>query len=263
MGCGDARTAVGADRSSVRCAHARYGPQGGEPGREFDGVAEGAVRFDVADGGHADRAGDVAGYRVGRLGLPAVALPRPGVEQQSGPRRSLRARRVEHRQVTWFRGEVTGDRRRLGGGDGEAPWGRVGPGPVAAVEHSDVLVPEVAQQPPAAGGDRRVPVVVHHDRSVLMYARRAHRGLEGGRAGQRVPPRGTRRPGQVPVQVGEDRTREMPLPVAVDARRAAEPPPHVEEHGHRVACEFGGQRLDGDQQAVPAGPRGSEDHVVV
>ncbi len=74
-----------------------------------------------------------------------------------------------------------------------------------------------------------------------------------GRVRQRVPSGGTGRPGQVPVQVGEDRAREVALPVAVDARRAAEPPPHVEEHGRRVLRQFGGEGRHADQQPVPAG----------
>ena len=188
VGCGDARAAVDGDRRSARRADAGYGPEGGEPVPEFGRVFEGAVRVHVADRGRADRAGDVARHRVGRLCLPSVALPGPGVEQQTGLCRRLRARRVQHGQVTGCRGEVSSGRRGLGRADLEAS---PDPGLVAAVEHPDVFVPEVTQRPPAAGGDRGVPVVVHDDRPVLAHPGRAHRGLERGRGRQRVPPGGT------------------------------------------------------------------------
>ena len=45
-----------------------------EPGGEFGGAAEGTVRVQVGGGRRADRAGDVARYRVDGLLFSAVPL---------------------------------------------------------------------------------------------------------------------------------------------------------------------------------------------
>ncbi len=130
------------------------------------------------------------------------------------------------------RGEITSGR----GGCRQARLYRVTshlPGREAAVEHPHLPVAEVPQQPPRAGRRRGVGVVVDHDRLIAAHARPAHRGLEVGRGGHRVPAAGAWRGREVAVQVGEHRAGNVPGLVQVDARRAAQPPAHVEQCGRR------------------------------
>src|SRR5580704_16028405 len=68
-----------------------------------------------------------------------------------------------------------------------------------------------------------------------------------------MAPGGTGRRGQVTLEVGEDRARQVALPVAVQARRAAEAPPHVQQGGSRLAGQFLGQGCGRDQEAARAG----------
>ena len=68
--------------------------------RRLRGRAGTGRRAHVGGGRRAQRPGDVAGHRVDWLGLAAVPLPRPGVEQHAGPGQRGGARRLEHRQVT-------------------------------------------------------------------------------------------------------------------------------------------------------------------
>jgi hypothetical protein len=218
--------------------HVGNGAQGGEAAGEFGGTAEGAVRVHIVSGRRADGAGDVARDRVDGLVLSPVPLPRPRVEQEPGLGRRRGARRVQHRHVTRARGEVARLRGLIGLADREV--GRQ-PSLVPAVEDPHVLVPVVTQQPPGSGGGGGVPVVVDHHRTVLAHPGRAHRLLEGGRVGQRVPSAGAGRPGQVTVQVDEDGAGQVTLPVNVQARRPAEAPAHVQQDGCGPAGEFVGE----------------------
>ena len=245
MGGGDAGAAVRADGGPVG------GAERGEAAGEVGGGQEGPVLVHVLRGRGADRAGDVAGHRVDRLGLAAVPRPRPRVEQHARAGQRRGAVRVEEGQVPGRRGEITGGR----GGRRQARLHRVTsrrPGREAAVEHPHLPVAEVPQQPPRAGRRRGVGVVVHHDRLAVPDAGPAHRGLEVRRGGHRVPAAGTRRGREVAVQVGEHRARDVPGPVQVDARRAAQPPADVEQRRRRRHRRGPGARQlgDGDEGAA-------------
>src|ERR1039458_4980656 len=61
---------------------------------------------------------------------------------------------------------------------------------------------------------------------------------------------GTGRAGQDMIQVGENRPGKVALTVTVDARRAAEPPPHIQDHGPTAGRQFRGERLDADEKAA-------------
>jgi hypothetical protein len=61
-----------------------------------------------------------------------------------------------------------------------------------------------------------------------------------------VPPAGAGRRGQVTVQVNEDRSRQVARTVAIDARRAAEPPPHIQQDGSRLAGQLFGENRGRD-----------------
>ena len=130
------------------------------------------------------------------------------------------------------------------------------PGLVAAVEYPHVLVAEITQQPPAAGGGGSVPLVIHDHGLVLAHPGRPHRRLEGRRIGQRMPPTGARPSGQVTVEVDKDRPRQVPLVVAVDARRTAKPPPYVQQDRRRRAGQLVGEVPGRDEQAVLTAHRG-------
>jgi thiosulfate/3-mercaptopyruvate sulfurtransferase len=71
---GDARPAVGTDRD----AHGHAGAR--EPLAQLVGAQEPSVAAEQVVGLHVDRARDVPGDRVDRLGLAPVPLGSPGVE---------------------------------------------------------------------------------------------------------------------------------------------------------------------------------------
>src|SRR6202044_4021388 len=83
-------------------------------------------------------------------------------------------------------------------------------------------------RPPGAGGRDRVAVVIDDNRPAGAYPGPPHGRLEYGRVRQRVPASGARRPGQIPVQVGEDSPRQVTGEVTVSTRRATEPPADIE-----------------------------------
>jgi len=192
VGGGDAGAAVRADGGPVG------GAERGEAASQVGWRAERPVGGHVLRGRGADRAGDVAGHRVDRLGLAAVPGSRPRVEQHARAGQRRGAVRVEEGQVPGRRGEITSGR----GGCLQARLHRVTsrlPGGEAAVEHPHLPVAEVPQQPPRAGGRRGVGVVVDHDRPIAAHAGSAHGGLERGRGGHRVPAAGAWRGREVAV----------------------------------------------------------------
>ena len=221
--------------------------EGGEAGGEIRGAPEGAVGVHVVRGRRADRAGDVAGDRVDGLALAPVPLPRPRVEQQAGARHG---RAPAASSTGMWPGRAV---KSPGSPAGSAvahrePGGQ--PGPVAAVEHPHVL----GGRSSAAATSRGRPAVA----SRSSYTTTAGPGAPRPRASPpgRPPDRaaGAGRPapgrsGQVTVEVDEDRPREVPLVVAVDARRTAEPPPDVQQDQPRGQPV--GQVAPGrDEQAV-------------
>src|SRR6185437_16942337 len=168
VGRGDARPAVGGHRTAVGRA------ERGEAGGQVGGRAEGAVRVHVRGRRGAERAGNVAGYRVDVLALAPVALARAGVEQQAGAGGGRRAGGVEEAELTGAGGEAAGrsDRPFLAGGRDRVA--ARGPGPEPAVEHADRRVAEVAQQPPGPGRGGGVGVVVDDHGPAVAHAGPLH-----------------------------------------------------------------------------------------
>ena len=246
---GDAGPAIRADGEIQHTRLPRRDAEALEAPPQLGGRQEPAVRADVGRGRRAHGARDVAGRRIDRLDLAAVALPRPRVEQHAGPGQRGCAGRVQQRKLARGRGEIARLGRRLVHGD-RLPG--VCPGAEAAVEHAHLVVAEVPQRPPGAGGDRRVAVVIDHDRVPAPDAEPAHRGLEVGGGRQRVPAAGARRSGQVGVQVHERGAGQVARAVAVDPGRPAQPPAHVEQDRRCAVGQLAGQRLDVDQRMAGA-----------
>ncbi len=188
---------------------------------ELVGAAEPAVRAQVDAGRHVDGTGDVAGDRVDRLGLAAVALGRPRVDQHGYGEHPVRVDQ-RHRAGAWLEVAL----RHLG---------RAGlhlacrhPGRPAAVEEPDVRVPVVAEQPPAPArraarpSRRRRPPA---GRRTPRPAASRHRTPEGpavgaglpGRRGGRVARPG-RRPGRRTPLRGRAPRRTRPGPAARPVR---------------------------------------------
>jgi hypothetical protein len=228
-----------------RAAVGHHVAVGGDPGRG-EGRAqlldrqEAAVGAEVGPARHVDRAGHVAGARVHRLPVPAVAL---GVA------------RVEH-----HRGRVEdvvdpGQPLRRPRAGGEHRWSPLRDGLVrrpvprrrAPVEQGRV-VPGDPQHPDQPGGDHPAGVVVGHHGIVVPDAERGHALGEDLRLRQRVPPRvgpGVR--GQPAVQVDEDRTRQVTGVVGGAAGPAVEVPADVGEDDLVAVLAQPGRVHDGRQ----------------
>ena len=125
-----------------------------------------------------DRARDVAGGVVDRLGLAAVALRGADVEEDAGARHRGGALGVEDGDRT----RTDGERPRVGRGDlgGHRP-ARALPRGEPTVEDADLRVARPAQHPPRAGRPEGGLLVVDDDLGVVVEA-----GPRGGR------PRGRR-----------------------------------------------------------------------
>jgi hypothetical protein len=187
----------------------------------------------------------VAGARVDRLGLAAVALEGPRVQQGAGAGQPGGGVRVEHRHGARADLDVAG----LGVGCGRGDRVAGGPGGVPAVEHGHLGVAGPAQQPPGARRDRAVVGVVGDHGPVGPDAGGAQHTLEIGRVGQRVAATGAGRGGEIGVQVEVHRAGQVAGVVLVAARRAAQPPAHVQQGGRSRAGEQGGQIRSGHQGA--------------
>lgn len=175
---GDTTAAVGASPSFGGHAEAF------EPRPELPGAQEMTGRQDVGQGGGAECPGDVASDRVDRLVFARVAFAGSGIEQQSGACDVLGVGRGEQLMMTRRGDEVAIPRGRIDVrhlATGDDPSG------VPAIEHLDVVVAEVAQQPPGPRGGRGIGEVVAHHWGVGAHAAAPHRGLEVRRARQRVP----------------------------------------------------------------------------
>ena len=252
---GDAGAAVGGHRAVARRAErAEAHPQVGRR-------PEGAVRVDVRRRRRADRARYVARHRVHVLRLAPVPLRRPRVEQHPVPAERGGGVRAEQAELTGARAEVTGggtashplhpshpsypSRSSRSLARGPVPGarldrsGRGRPGAEPAVEHPDLGVAEVAQQPPGARRGGRVGVVVHHDELPVAHAGPAHSRLEAGGRRHRVPAAGPRRGGEVLVQVDEGGAGYVPRRVKLAAGRAPEPPADVEQRDRAPGSRSG------------------------
>src|SRR5207247_2173002 len=160
------------------------------------------------------------GDRVDRLDVAAIALRDAGVEQNDLAEALL--------QLVWL-DRVTGPAARL-------ELGRLNvlvaspqrPQPASEVEHRAVVVSEVAQQPPEPlGAAHRA---VRHDEITVADTGSPGCLRELRLARQRVPSAGTRRRGEVLLDVEEGRTGDVPLEVELAAaRRIPQLPPAVDE----------------------------------
>ena len=79
VGCGHTAAAVGRDRSVLGHAERQ------EPTAERTRVEEAPVDAEVASGRRVHRTRDVSGHRIDGLDIAAVALGRPGIEQDAAP----------------------------------------------------------------------------------------------------------------------------------------------------------------------------------
>ena len=184
---GDARAAV---RDDVRPGAA---PALSSAGRSSRGVEEAAAGRELG-GGHVHGSRDVAGHRVDRLGLAAVALRRARVEQHAAPRRRPR----RHPRCRPSRGRAPRSRRarRSPRRPAQRP-ARLAPGAPGRRRAPPRLVAEVAQQPPEPRRAALARLVVGHDARAGADAgaaggaprRPPARAAGGGRA-RRAPPRG-------------------------------------------------------------------------
>ena len=182
---------------------------------------------EVARGRHVDRAGDVPGDRVDRLGLAAVALRGAGVDEHRRRRAPRRPRPPASRP----------------GGREVAP-GRVAGSRSRPRRRRPARPPSRRRAPGRRGG--RGSRSSHHARAAAWPAQSSytttgrprpdpgppHGGLEDRR--RRAAGAGRRRPGGAArsrVEVDVRRARDVPGGELAGARRAARPVAHV-EHGH-------------------------------
>ena len=113
---------------------------------------------------------------------------------------------------------------------------RAEPGLDSAVEHGDVVVAEVAKEPPEPRGPAVHPLVVGDDERVVTDPCRLDGPLEVLRRGQRVTPalRPAGRRRELRLDVQEGRTRDVPGQVELTAGpRLPELPPAIDKlHPH-------------------------------
>ncbi len=187
-----------------------------------------------------DRARNVTGDRVDRLGLPPVARRGPHVEQHPIPGGELRGcPGVEHRQSAGTHGDITRPGYRRLGADRQA--GR-DPGRVAAVEQADRSVTGPTQRPPGPSRGHPVPTVVDHHRVVDPDPGGPQHPLQRHRVRQRMSPAAPGCPAQFPVQIDEDGAGQVTGPVVVPAGWPGQPPAHIEQGGRSAGRERLGQR---------------------
>jgi hypothetical protein len=170
----------------------------------------------------------MARHRVDRFHLAAVSLGYPGVDQYS-----VRGHRgggvgVEHRHPARPDVDVAQCRR------GDAGLDRptcLDPRRETAVEHGNLVMPGPAQGPPQSGRGLAVAGVVGHDPMPCPHAGDAQRLFEHGRIRQRVAPAVPGRAAQLAIQVQKGGTGDVTGDIAVATRRAAQPPPDVDQRG--------------------------------
>ncbi|MPM70819.1 hypothetical protein SDC9_117780 [bioreactor metagenome] len=241
MGGGDPGAAVDADRDPVTYA------QVGEPPTQLIGGQEPAVGSQVVAGRRAHGTGDVPGVRVDRLGLTAVALPRPGIQQHAGPGELGHPVQLDRGCLSGVEDDIT----RLGAGltGLQRKSGRL-PGLQATVQQPHGVEAGPAQQPPGTGCSQAAGRVVRHHPVPLADPPASGGRLEVGRVGQRVTALGGR-PGrsQLGVQRHVDRCGQMPVAEPVVTVRVAERPPDVEQHRRLPAGDLLVQLLGSDQYA--------------
>ena len=200
--------------------------------------------------GHVERARDVTGDRVDRLGFAAVALRCPHVDEltDSGPCRGVV--RVEGGDRSLPHGDVPSIGRDVVGRDGSGP--RVHP----AVEHPHGLDARPAQRPPRPCRWEQVAGVDDHDVVALVDAGATERRLEVGRVGEWVAALGARRSGEVGMEVHEHRAGDVAGVVGGAVGPTGQRPAHVEHDRRVVTGERVGQLVAGDQGGDQRGCHG-------
>ena len=195
----------------------------------------------------------MTGDRVHRLGLPAVAFRRAGVEHRchrTGGELVGRQRQptsgvqvvVSHRDVTVPGVHRTGLQRAAGGQPGRQP----------AIENAHSRNPGGGQDPPGARRARTVPVVVHHDGLAGPDAPAAGGDLQRGTGRQRVTT--ATGPGvvaEIVIERDVHRAGNMPGEIGRQAVGLVQPPAHVEDRRWPAAGKVGHQLLGGDQHRIP------------
>jgi hypothetical protein len=226
------------DRDLVRLGH----PQRRVPRAQLRGRPERAIRGEGVRGGRAPGTRDVTRTRIPRLDLPAVPLPRAGVEQHAAERDTGGAVLVDHGEEAGGQRHVAGRRHNRAGLERQAGGC---PGGQGAVEDPHVGDAGVAQQPPRPRRREAASAVVRDDRVPRPDAPPARGLLQRRGLGQRMPPLlGSAVSRQLGVEVGVRGTRDVPGLVQRTAGRAAERPPDV-EHAHVVAGAQGMVELGG------------------
>src|SRR5581483_4913438 len=191
-----------------------------EPLAELLGGQEPPALVEVPGVRRVERARDVAGLGVDRLGLAPVALAQPRIEHRHPAQPA-------HDLAVYDTASV-----RLSGGEGAARrrddvgLHRSGPGLEAAVKHGLVVVAEPAQEEPQPGRHRRADVVVHDHPGAVVDPGLAHRLLELLARRQRVPARPFA--GHV-LEGDEHRAGDVPCKVLVVAAPALQRPPEVDD----------------------------------
>ena len=172
-------------------------------------------------------AGDAACDRVDRLHLTAVALREAGVDHRQPLVAEPGGQLLRLDRVAAARARLERRRLDLLLSGHERPQPRLH----AAAEHGDLLVPEVAQEPPEPRRASVHPLVVGDDEDAGTDPGGADGPGEILCGRERVPAAGRRgRRGEIALHVEERGSRDVPLEVELTAaRRVAELPAAVDE----------------------------------